>query len=428
LRILIVGVTGLIGSAIAARLVAEGHKITGISRRPPQGLALVRHISLDMALATEVETWLPCLEGLHAVLYCAGLLQEGSGESLRAVHEAAPRALFAACEVQKLKRVIYLSAVGVDRDAPTEFSRTKRVAEEALVRHQLDWVILRPSVVVGRAAYGGSALLRGLASLPLLPIMRGAGSLQVVHLDDLVETVSFFLRPGAPTHVVLDLVGPRRWRFDELVALFRRWLGWPPADRLVLPHWLVSLLFGLGDLAGVLGWRPPLRSVAGREILRGATGNPEQWTELTGIVPRDLETALRNEPASVQERWFARLYLLKPIILTVASLFWIVTGIVALGPGWRQGVALLAEGDVPSQLVAPVVIGGALCNIAIGLAIAWRRTSRWGLYAALALTAAYAVIATVLLPRLWTDPMGPLLKMVPVVALHLVVLAIVDDR
>jgi hypothetical protein len=178
----------------------------------------------------------------------------------------------------------------------------------------------------------------------------------------------------------------------------------------------------------VLGWRPPLRSVAGREILRGATGNPEQWTELTGIVPRDLETALRNEPASVQERWFARLYLLKPIILTVASLFWIVTGIVALGPGWRQGVALLAEGDVPSQLVAPVVIGGALCNIAIGLAIAWRRTSRWGLYAALALTAAYAVIATVLLPRLWTDPMGPLLKMAPVVALHLVVLAIVDDR
>jgi len=48
----------------------------------------------------------------------------------------------------------------------------------------------------------------------------------------------------------------------------------------------------------------------------------------------------------VQERWFARLYALKPLIFVVFGLFWIVTGLVSLGPGWGQSVALMREGGV----------------------------------------------------------------------------------
>ena len=66
----------------------------------------------------------------------------------------------------------------------------------------LDWVILRPSVVVGRQAYGGSALFRGLAALPILPRLAGTGPLQIVQLDDLVRTVLFFLQPDAPSRLV----------------------------------------------------------------------------------------------------------------------------------------------------------------------------------------------------------------------------------
>ena len=72
-------------------------------------------------------------------------------------------------------------------------------------------MILRPSVVVGRAAYGGSALFRGLAGLPVLPLIAEAGPLQVVQLDDVVNTVLFFLRPEDPldsaSHVVLTSAG-----------------------------------------------------------------------------------------------------------------------------------------------------------------------------------------------------------------------------
>jgi len=209
MRVMVVGASGLIGSAVCARLAARGDTIVAIIHRPADlGLVPADVFQTDLARATEAD-WLARLSRVDAVVNCAGLLQDAPGESTRGVHVAGAVALFRACERAGVRRVIHLSAVGVDRDTPTEFSRTKLVGDHALMERDLDWVILRPSVVIGRAAYGGSALMRGLAAAPLVPIMPGTGPLQIVHLDDLVDAVVFFLKPHAPVRGAFDVVGPR---------------------------------------------------------------------------------------------------------------------------------------------------------------------------------------------------------------------------
>ena len=292
----------------------------------------------------------------------------------------------------------------------------------------LDWVILRPSVVVGRAAYGGSALFRGLAALPVVPHIGSAGKLQIVQLDDVVETVIYFLRPDAPVRVALDIAGREPIDFNDVVAAYRRWFGWRPAQQVRPPRLLMDIMYRLGDLAGWLGWRPPIRTTARKEILRGAVGDPGPWTVMTGIVPRSLEQSLVANPANVQERWFAKLYLLKPVMFALLSLFWIVTGVISLGPGWHIGVALMREGGVTGLAATAAVAAGALADVCIGTGIAFRRTARAALYAAVVLSLVYAVLGTVLVPRLWIDPLGPMLKIWPIVVLHLVALAILEDR
>jgi hypothetical protein len=130
----------------------------------------------------------------------------------------------------------------------------------------------------------------------------------------------------------------------------------------------------------------------------------------------------------VQERWFARLYLLKPVIFVVFSLFWILTGLLSLGPGWDIGLGLMHEGNVIGFAAPLAVFAGALADIGIGIALAFRRTAKIGLYAALSLSLVYIVIGTILVPRLWVDPLGPMLKIWPVIALNLTALAILEDR
>lgn len=218
-----------------------------------------------------------------------------------------------------------------------------------------DWVILRPLVVLGGPVFGASALIRGLAALPVLPVMPETGPLQGVALEDVAETVGFFVPPDRPARLALELAGPERLSFAQVVALHRAWLGWRPARPVALPGWAAGLLYRAGDLAGRLGRRPPLRSTARAEIRHGAVGDPAPWTQLTGIRPRGLEDALRARPATVQERWFARLYPIKPVLFVVLVLFWTLTAIISLTTGFENGLELMHR-----ALAGPGVVAGAL--------------------------------------------------------------------
>jgi uncharacterized protein YbjT (DUF2867 family) len=384
-------------------------------------------VTLDLREATAPEAWAPLFDGVDAVVNCAGVLQDSPRDSPARLHRDMPIALWRACEAAGVRRVIHFSALGVDRGDVTPFSRTKREGDEALAASGLDWVILRPSVVVGRPAYGGSALFRGLASLPVFPRPAETGPVDVVQLDDVAETVARLVDPGAAARVTLELAGPDRLAFPEIVAAYRRWLGWRPARSFTAPGWLMGLAYRAGDGLARLGWRPPIRSTAGREIRRGATGDADPWRRATGIEPQPLAAMLEANPASVQERWFARLYLLKPLALGTFTLFWLLTGLVSLGPGYRRATDYMLAGG-GGALSEPSVIAGGLADIAVALGIAWRPTAKPALWAALGLSLFYLVAGTILLPGLWADPLGPMMKIWPILALNLVCLAILDDR
>lgn len=429
MRILVTGASGFIGAAICARLIGEGHAVYGAGRPGgsplPQGLA--GEVLIDMARTSAADHWVPHLHGLEAVVNCAGLLQRGLAGGPAELHLSGADALFAACELAGIRRVVQISALGIAADSPTEFAQSKHAGDEALMARDLDWVILRPSVVLGRPAYGGSALIRGLAALPVLPVVVESGPLQVVSLDDVVETVVFCLQSDAPRRTVLELAGPERLSLEAIVAAYRHWFRWPPAKSIRLPDLAGRILFSLGDVAGALGWRPPVRSTARKEILRGSTGDPKAWQEATGIVPRSLKDMLDTTPPSVQERWFAKLFFLKPVILIVLASFWLLTGLIALGPGYAEAIGILEQAGL-GGLSAPIVTSGAVIDIVLGLAMLYRPSARPALIAGFGLSLLYLVIGSFIAAELWADPLGAFTKILPLLALNLVALAILKDR
>lgn len=428
MRILVTGAYGFIGSAVTARLVADGHQVVGVGRdiaRAALALPDMRWIRLDIAKARSAGDWLPHLKDVDAVVNCAGALQDNPSDNVHAVHVEGTLALFQACQQAGVKRVVHISAIGVDAD--TAFARTKREADDALMKSDLDWIVLRPSIVVGRNVYGGTALIRALAALPVLPLGSRDALLQPVQVTDLAEAIAHLLRPETPAKNLLEVAGPERMRLSDMVGAYRKWLGYRPAKVVRIPGWCEAFAFRLGDCINWLGWRPPVRTTALRQLQRDVTGDDKGWTSLTGVTPLRLADALARNPASVQERWFSKLFLLKPFLIGGLGLFWIATGLITLGPARDAGIFLLLQAGLGTYAV-PAAIGGALLDLLIGVGIAIKKTARLALWAAIAVALGYLLLGGVLLPKLWADPLGPLVKIVPVLLASFAALTILDDR
>lgn len=421
MKILVTGASGFIGSAVASALRAHGDTVVALSHRASAGGE--RPARLEAMTAAH---WRELLSGVDAVVNCAGIFADTALDSVDEVNHNAAVTLFSACVDAGVRRVVQMSALGAS-DGLTPFARSKLAADKALMATALDWVILRPSIVFGDDAGGGSALLRGLAALPILPRDRDAAELQIVQLEDVVETIIRVTRLGAPARLTLDLVGPERLSLAETVRAIRAWLRRKPAAEFALPGWLMTMGYALGDVAGWLGWKTPVRLSARSELRRGAVGDHRPWSEATGVQPKGLRAALAAKPSTTQERGYASLYFLQPLVIGVTALFFIATGIVSIGTGYAIGVSLLERGGV-GPLSGPAVIAGGLADLVAGLMIAWRPTARWGLYLAIALSLFYLVAGTLLLPGLWRDPIGPMFKIFPLVTLNLVALAMVRDR
>ena len=105
----------------------------------------------------------------------------------------------------------------------------------------------------------------------------------------------------------------------EIVVRLRAWLGLPPAKAVPVPMTLVRAAARIGDLLG----SGPLNTTSIQQITYGNAGDPAPFTTATGIQPRRMADALIARPATVQDLWHARLYLLCPFLRLALALFWI---------------------------------------------------------------------------------------------------------
>jgi uncharacterized protein YbjT (DUF2867 family) len=431
MNILILGATGFIGSAIAQRLVADGHTVTGLGRNldvARRRMAALSWREADIASLATPDDWRSHLDGMDVVVNAAGALQDGARDDLAAVQDRAMRALFAAAASRpSTPQIVQISARTEGSAGTTPFLATKKKADDTLKASGLRFVILRPAVVLGRNAHGGTALLRALAALPCItPLVHADSPVATVGMDDVVSVVSAAIEGGIPDASDLDLAAPSPSSLGELAAHHRAWLGLPPARQVDVPPVAAIPVIAAADFAGRLGWRSPLRSTAMRVMQDGVTAS-RPVAAVPGLPPlADAAAFLAANPAGAQDLWFARLYLMKSPIIVGLSLFWLASGLV---PVWNIAPAIAHfEAFLTPALAFAAVVATCLADILLGLAVLFRRHARKAMIGMITLSLAYLAAATIAEPDLWLDPIGPLVKVVPSILLTLVGLAILDER
>jgi len=369
---------------------------------------------------------------IDVVVNCLGVLQDGPGSDTAVVHcDFVARLLQAIRDSDRAIRLVHISIPGTTETDRTAFSITKREAERLIAESGVAFTILRPGFVVALAAYGGSAMVRSLAASPFdLPAAERDAPFQPVAMEDIAATIAWLAArdPSEANAVTWDLMQQQPVTLGGVIDQFREVFGTGRWWRIVMPAFVLDLGAGFGDLASRLGWMPPMRTTAIAELRRGVSGDPAGWMAATGIVPKRIEQTAGKRPATIQDKWFARLFLVKALMIASLVLFWVVSGFIALVISYDTAAEILRSRGFPPWLVAPLTIGTSLMDMSIGVLIAFRRTAAVGLVAGIVVSLGYMVGAAILTPDLWIEPLGALVKTGPAVVLMLVALLILDNR
>ena len=435
-KILVLGASGLIGRFVTDNLRARGFHVAGVARRfSPSQKASALDLELPvMAMDAASLARLIGQHGIDLVVNCLGVLQDGPGSDTGAVHrDFVARLLQAIGDSGRAIRLVHISIPGAANDDRTAFSTTKREAERLIAASHIPYAILRPGFVIAPSAYGGSAMLRALAAFPIdLPKVESASPFQPVAVEDIAATIAWLAGRDPADKiadaVTWDLMQPLPVTLGGVIEQFRRWFGTADMPRFTLPAFMLDLGAKLGDLASWLSWVPPMRTTAITELRRGVTGDPHPWMAATGIVPRTLLQAVGQRSATIQDKWFARLFLIKALVIASLVVFWVASGFIALVISYDAAAAILTAHAFPPALVAPFTVGTSLMDMTIGVLIAFRRTCAAGLIAGIAASLGYMLGTAILTPDLWIEPLGALVKTGPAIVLMLVALLTLDNR
>ncbi len=280
MRILLTGSTGFIGHTLQAALEAAGHTVHG-GASPRSAGAQPGRVPMDFARDTTAAAWLPRLQGIDAVVNAVGVLRDTRARSIDAVHRDTPIALFDACAQARVRRVVQISALGID-GSDTRYAQTKRAAETHLqalaAQGALRPVILRPSVVYGKGG-DSSALFMNLARLPvaLFPGPVLDARVQPVCVHDLAAAVVALLAALEQTGII-ECTGPEALTMGAFIASLRQQLGHRPAMVLRLPQVLTNISARLGDAVPTSPWCSETLAMLGSDNV----GNPAVFEQLLG--------------------------------------------------------------------------------------------------------------------------------------------------
>ncbi len=228
-KVLLTGASGFVGSHTAKALLEKGHSVKAALRKTsslskvPEGCATIRVDFLDPA---DLE---PHLQGIGVIYHIAGATKAASQEEYDRANAATTRALLSARERACPEALFILlssqSAAGPGgRGATTPYGRSKVLAEEA-IRHESNWVAVRPPAVMGPDDEAAAPFFRMAARGILLTPWVNRGGFCLIYVDDLVRLLLMLPECPEAGRKILQPSWPETFTWSEFAALMRRAAG-----------------------------------------------------------------------------------------------------------------------------------------------------------------------------------------------------------
>jgi len=220
MNMFVTGGTGFVGRRLLAGLPC-GTKAWSLARSAPvRASSGVEPVIGDLS---DPAAYAAVLRRVDLVLHLAARTGKASTADFFAVNAEGTRTLLDACRAAGTPKFVFVSSIAATYADTTTYpyARSKQLAEQAVRESGLNYLIVRPTIVLGTGSPIGSRLA-GLARLPVMPVF-GDGHVQVqpVCVDDVAAFLLSIVAHRALPDAAVDLGGPEVMSFEELLRRFR---------------------------------------------------------------------------------------------------------------------------------------------------------------------------------------------------------------
>lgn len=258
-RIVITGATGFVGRRFVARLAKDAaSELVLLVRRDVD----VRELGLDPTRARAVRcelgdarTYQTALSGARTLVHLAARTGKASPAEFERDNVSATRELLAAARAGGVARFVHVSTIAVNYPEKRRYAyaRSKEAAEALVRASELDWAIVRPTIVLGRGAPAGAAMKKLASGGRIKLFGDGRVQIQPIDVDDLATLLSDVLARTELARATFEFGGPEVTTFREFLGRVHQRLGGGEPKYTELP-------LGLA-LAGTALVEPVLRPV-----------------------------------------------------------------------------------------------------------------------------------------------------------------------
>ena len=219
IQVVVIGASGFVAKNVRKYLSNNDIKLISISRK---NFKKFKHETKIITKNYDEKTILPKLKNSDVLIHLVGIGKQTIDNDYNKINNEFTQKIINLCKKSNIKKIIYMSGLGVSKNTSIGYFISKYKAERQIINSNLDYVIFRPSYIVGKDDYFTKYLKRqiktGLINIP------GSGnySIQPIYIGDVSLIISNIITQSKQSKMILDLVGSELISFKKYVKEFSK--------------------------------------------------------------------------------------------------------------------------------------------------------------------------------------------------------------
>ncbi len=182
----VTGANGFVGKNVRKFLYKNKVNVLGISRENFVNYPTETKIQSKNLLEQRLEKK---LKNYDALLHFIGIGVESSNTTFEQINVNLTKNAIKLCKKSGIKKIIYISGLGVSKDSTSNYFASKYKAEREIISSGLDYTIFRASYIIGKTDHLTRSLSKQMKKGTIVIPGSGKYRLQPIFVEDVAKII-----------------------------------------------------------------------------------------------------------------------------------------------------------------------------------------------------------------------------------------------